>query len=80
MLTAFEQFLINKERTQEKYVPYYLKWVSDCYRYHNLPESEPLTNDQHAQFLNRLVDNAEDWQVRQAERALRLYDYFLVQK
>jgi len=80
MLTAFEQFLINKERIQEKYVPYYVKWVSDCYRYHNLPESEPLTNEQHTQFLKRLADNAEDWQVRQAERAVRLYDYFLLQK
>ena len=80
MLTAFEQFLLDKERLQEKYVPYYVKWVSDCYRYHNLPETEPLTNDQRAQFLKRLADNAEDWQVKQAERALRLYDFFLLQK
>jgi integron integrase len=80
MLKIFEQFLINKERIQEKYIPYYIKWVSDCYRYHNLPESEPLSNDQRLQFLNRLADNAEDWQVKQAERALRLYDYFLLQK
>jgi integron integrase len=80
MVNIFEQFLINKERIQEKYVPYYVKWVSDCYRFHNLPESEPLTNDQRSHFLKRLSDNAEDWQVRQAERALRLYDYFLLQK
>ncbi len=45
-----------------------------------MPESEPLTNDQRGQFLKRLADNAEDWQVRQAERALRLYDYVLLQK
>ena len=80
MFTLFEKFLREKERIQEKYVPYYLKWVLDCYRFHSLPESEPLSNDQRVQFLKRLADNAEDWQVKQAERALRLYDYFLLQK
>lgn len=80
MFAIFAQFLINKERLQEKYVPFYVKWVADCYRQHNLPETKPLTNDQRAQFLKRLADNAEDWQVKQAERALRLYDFFLLQK
>jgi integron integrase len=80
MFTIFRQFLIDKEHLQEKYVPYYVKWVSDCYRHHNLPETEPLTNHQRAQFLKRLADNAEDWQLKQAERALRLYDFFLLQK
>lgn len=80
MLTIFGQFLIDKERLQEKYVPYYVKWVSDCYRYFNEPETQPLTNEQRAQFLKRLADNSEDWQVRQAERALRLYDFFLLRK
>lgn len=79
MLTLFGQFLVRKERLQEKYVPYYLKWVSDCYRFLDLPENEPLTNDQRAQFLRRLADTAHDWQVKQAERSLRLYDYFLLQ-
>lgn len=54
MLTTFEQFLINKERIQEKYVPYYVKWVSDCYRYHNLPESEPLPMSSTLNFSNAL--------------------------
>lgn len=80
MLTAYEHFLIDKERLQQKYVPYYVRWVSECYRYFNLPETEPLTNDQRADFLKRLADRHEDWQVRQAERALRLYDFFLLQK
>jgi len=69
----------SRERLQEKYIPYYVKWVSDCCRFHKLPENEPLSKEQRAQFLKHLAERNEDWQVRQADRALRLYDYFLVQ-
>ncbi len=77
MLWAFKLFLSEKERLPEKNTPYYVKWVSDCYRYFDVPESQPLTNEQNAKFLNRLAKKHEDWQVQQAERALKLYGYFL---
>lgn len=77
MLNAFTQFLSTKERLPEKNIPYYVKWVSDCYRYFDAPESQQLTNEQNAEFLSRLAKKHEDWQVQQAERALKLYGYFL---
>jgi len=77
MLTTFKQFLNNKERIPERNIPYYLKWVADCYRFFNAPETHLLTNDQTSQFLTHLAKKHEDWQVEQADRALRLYGYFL---
>jgi integron integrase len=77
MLATFRQFLSIKERVPERNIPYYLKWVSDCYRFLNLSETNPLENHQRAQFLTHLAKNHEDWQVEQADRALRLYGYFL---
>ncbi|MDI6744301.1 MAG: hypothetical protein QMD07_02875 [Thermodesulfovibrionales bacterium] len=77
MLQVFNQFLSAKERIPEKNIPYYVKWVSDCYRYFDKPETQLLTNDQNTKFLNHLAKKHEDWQVQQADRALRLYGYFL---
>jgi hypothetical protein len=77
MLKAFKQFLNEKERIPEKNIPYYVKWVLDCCRYFNVPETQLLTNDQRSQFLTHLAKNHEDWQVQQADRSLRLYGYFL---
>lgn len=77
MLQAFKQCLSEKERLPEKNIPYYVKWVSACYRFFDVPESQTLTNEQNAKFLNWLAKKHEDWQVQQADRALRLYDYFL---
>ena len=77
MLATFRQFLSIKERVPERNIPYYLKWVSDRYRFFNLSKMTPLENHQRAQFLTHLAKNHEDWQVEQADRALRLYEYFL---
>jgi hypothetical protein len=36
-----------------------------------------LNSDQKKQFLSEMAKRYEDWQVKQADIALRLYDYFL---
>ena len=77
MLDAFKQFLSTKERLPEKNLHYYLKWVSDCYRYFDITEKQPLSNEQIAKFLNHIAKRYENWQVQQADRALKLYGYFL---
>lgn len=80
MLMFFAQFLSETERLQERYVPHYVRWVSECYRFLSLPEETQITNDQRADFLNHLANRCEDWQVRQAERSLKLYAFFLVKR
>lgn len=77
MLETFRQFLSDKERVPERNLPYYLKWVTDCYRYFNLTQDIPLSNGQLEEFLHHLAKNHEDWQVSQADRAVRLYLFFL---
>ncbi|MDQ7786068.1 MAG: site-specific integrase [Thermodesulfovibrionales bacterium] len=71
---------MDKEGVPKKNAPYYVKWVSDCYRFVDKPETQSLTNEQTAEFLSRLTKKHEDWQVQQADRALRLYGYFLTRK
>jgi integron integrase len=77
MLRAYESFLISKGTIKSQYVPFYLKWVSDCYSFLNEPLSNRLGSDQKKQFLSDMAKGHEDWQVKQADTALRLYDYFL---
>jgi len=40
MLRAYEAFLTKKGAIKTQYVPFFLKWVSDCYGFLN----EPLSN------------------------------------
>lgn len=77
MLRNYEAFLGSKGNLKTQYIPYYLKWVSDCYVFLNEPLSNRLNSDQKKQFLSDMAKRYEDWQVKQADTALRLYDYFL---
>lgn len=77
MLEPFKQFLSLKGRVQSKSLPFYLRWVTECYRFLDTPLSQFITNEQKTQFLKQLSKSHEDWQVNQADNALRLYGYFL---
>jgi hypothetical protein len=71
MLRPYEAFLKKKENVRSQYIPFYLKWVSDCYTFLNEPLSNRLTSEQSKQFLSHMAKRHEDWQVKQADTALR---------
>ena len=77
MFARFEQFLISNGSIQQKQIPYYVKWVTNCYAACKSPTDKILSADQKKQFLDVLESSREDWQVKQAEQALRLYTYFV---
>lgn len=77
MLGGFEQYLISKAFIKEKYIPFYVKWVSYCYSFLEQPDNRLLTSEQMRGYLNHISKTREDWQVKQAEEALRLYGYYL---
>jgi len=65
-------YLAKTAHVKTKYVPYYLKWVADCYAFFDLPNSQPVSNDHRKQFLKHISKSYEEWQVKQADAALRL--------
>ncbi|WP_200891792.1 integron integrase [Candidatus Brocadia sinica] len=77
MLSSFKDYLTQKALVKEKDVPFYLKWVSDCYSFLDTPDSVVLNPEQTNRFQKYLAKTHEDGQVKQAENALRLYSYYL---
>lgn len=77
MLGDFEAYLGQKAGIKDKYISFYVNWVSSCYSYLDQPDNIILTSDQVQGFLNHLARSREDWQIRQAEAALRHYSYHL---
>ena len=77
MLGGFEEYLVSKAALNDKYIPYYLKWVSYCYTFLDQPNNSLLTSVQVESYLNHISKTREDWQVKQAEAALRHYGYYL---
>jgi hypothetical protein len=77
MLGAFREYLAQKAVVRERYVPYFVRWAAECYAFLELSLENRLSSDQRQEFLRYLSKRHEDWQVKQADHALRLYDYFL---
>lgn len=77
MLDQFRTYLLNTVKIKSKYIPFYLKWISDCYVFLEKQIQDRINGDQKKHFLKHLSKIHEEWQVKQADYALRLYDYFL---
>jgi hypothetical protein len=50
MLNTFQTFLQDKKAIKPQYVPFYLKWVSDCYGFLNEPLSTRLAIEESRAF------------------------------
>ncbi len=73
----FRAFLKEQVRLKNKYIPFYIHWVQLAYRSHELNPQIALSSQQLKEFLNNISTTYENWQVRQAENALKHYSYFL---
>lgn len=77
MLSSFKNYLIQKALIKDTYIPFYLKWVSDCHAFLKASDLEVLSPEQRNRFQKHLAKTHEDWQVKQADNALRFYRYYL---
>ncbi|MDY6934722.1 MAG: integron integrase [Spirochaetota bacterium] len=73
---TFKEFLLKKHRLSEKKIPFYEHWVSRYYEYitnNNLNETDDSVLNT---FLHNLGKTYEEWQVKQAQDAVRLFKYY----
>jgi hypothetical protein len=73
----FKQFLAERGLVLPRRIPYHISWVRKFLSHTNQTPDAAFRNDDIAAFLERLGKTHEQWQVTQAEEALRLYRYFL---
>jgi len=57
---------------QKKYVPYYLRWAQNGYKFLKQDYDTPLSRKQQEEFLKHMAKTHEYWQIKQADIALRL--------
>jgi integrase len=75
-MEQFTQFLQKKRIATPKQRPYFVKWVLDLNTYCKKKPGEPIEQDDINRFLSAHTDQLEDWQMQQAQDAIRLYIFF----
>ncbi|MFB3887131.1 MAG: phage integrase N-terminal SAM-like domain-containing protein [Thermodesulfobacteriota bacterium] len=74
LLPEFQDFLLSRSLVPEKNVSFYAYWVSKFLAFSN--KNEAMSPELRVQkFLNHLKSqkNISDWQIKQADDAIRLY-------
>jgi integron integrase len=72
-LLKFQEFLVRKKHIPEKNAPYYSLWVNKFFSFSTSTNEEKFDNIL-KQFLEHLsAQKTEEWQLKQAEEAIRLY-------
>ena len=61
MLNNFESYLLRGRTIKSTYVPYYVKWVADCYSFLKIRPSERLDGDYKKAFLTDLAPIGHPW-------------------
>lgn len=76
IIAAFEDYLQRSRLVDARKISFYANWVASFLA--SFPEAGAIDRDfNRAAFLDRLLSTKNDWQVRQADSALRLYRHFL---
>lgn len=71
-MSRFGEYMLKSRVVPEKYAPYYVKWVRKFMVY--VPDKPGFNfEDRLTVFLDNLKAYNEDWQIVQAEKAVRLY-------
>ncbi len=73
----FKRYLLEQINIRSKYIKYYIFWIEDCLKYNSKKFSDKIQNDEKDNFINHLSKNHQDWQVNQADYAIKLYNFFL---
>ncbi len=55
MLSEFKEYLLQHGKVKANQIPYYLKWIGNCYTFLNDSDSTLLNSDQKKQFLTYLA-------------------------
>ena len=75
-MDEFLQYLSNKRIANAKIRAFYAQWVHMLYNFVDKRHTDPLLDTDIEKFLATMGGTHHDWQVKQAEDAIRLYLYF----
>ncbi len=77
MMEEYRKFLEKSGQVKINSIPYFIGWVRKCYSFLGKKFDQKVTNDEKNRFLKFLSRNHENWQVNQANLAVKFYNFFL---
>ena len=74
------EYLQSRHIASKKSLPYYVSWVSKFYAFCNKETAADVSADEIDKYLKSLSSTCEEWQIKQAHEAIKLYLFFQKKK
>lgn len=74
-LKKFHNYLNEKGYIPEKQIPYYINWVTSFLSFCGEIPVEQITDEHVNSYIDKITNQREDWQVKQAREAIGLYRF-----
>ncbi len=69
----FHNYLDSKRFATKKKNLFYVLWVKKMYVFIGKDPGSDINNDDMNRFINHLIKNNKEWQVKQVEDTIKLY-------
>lgn len=76
VMQNFKLYLLSMRIAGPKAVDFYLNYVAQFYNYNQKKPGDAVSKQEIEKFLHHLSKKREDWQVDQASKAIKLYQFF----
>ena len=76
-LDDFKKYLLNTAKIKPEILPYYLKRINAVIAYYNKSFGEGISNEEKSRFLDEISNTYEEWQIKQADYAIKLYNFYI---
>lgn len=72
----FNNYLVSRHFTSKKESHFYRLWVKNLYEFIGKNPGSKLENEDIDKYINYITKSKQEWQVRQAQEAIRIYVYY----
>lgn len=79
-MKEFSNYLVSKHLTSKKESHFYRSWVKNLYDFIGKNPGSKLENEDIDQYINYITKSKQEWQVKQAQEAIRIYLYYINQQ
>ena len=76
-MKEFGNYLVSKQFTSKKESHFYQLWIKSLYQFIVKNPGKSVENEEIDCYINYISKSKNEWQVRQAQEAIRLYLYYL---
>jgi len=74
---GLKNYLLDDVKIKKEVIQYYLKRIKNVIDYYKKKFGDEISNIEKDKFLDYISNSLEEWQIKQADHAIKLYNFYV---